>query len=205
MKRFLFGDVRIDLWLQIDKVELPPDLDGKNVEALYQFEMRAGPRGKRWFLTRRVAEEDSTACRTHQQLTDPAQIPAKSIYMSTVFLANSARVNKNDPSLSYAMDIGVRVPDYLVDKSFWPKQHYEGAYLFRDGLIVTMTPPQTPGGEWFVDYGWQSEAVGRAVRNVDYSDLGKGKLEILIPFANKVAPGVSGSVQLIVSAWNQDA
>lgn len=202
LKRFLFGDVRIDLWLQIDKVELPPDLDGKNVEALYQFEMRAGPRGKRWFLTRRVAEEDSTACRTHQQLTDPAQIPAKSIYMSTVFLANSARVNPNDPSLSYAMDIGVRVPDYLVDKAFWPKQHYEGAYLFRDGLIVTMTPPQTPGGAWFVDYGWQSEAVGRAVRNIDYSDLGKGKLEILIPFANKVAPGVAGNVQLIVSAWN---
>jgi hypothetical protein len=202
--RFLFGDVRIDIWLQVDEVKLPDELNGKNVEALYQFELRAGPRGKRWYLTRRIAEEDSTACRTHQQLTDPATAGAKSIYMSTVFLANRARVNQSNPSLSYGMDLGVRVPDYSVDKSFWPKQHYEGAYLFRDGLIVTMTPPLTAGGSWYVDYGWQSKTVGKAVENIRYSDLGEGKLEIVIPFSNEGAPGISGKVQLIVSSWNSN-
>ena len=29
------------------------------VQALYQFELLARPRGKRWYLSRRVAEEDS--------------------------------------------------------------------------------------------------------------------------------------------------
>ena len=196
----MFGDVRVDLWLQVDKVELPPDLKNEKVEALYQFEMRAGPRGKRWFLTRRVAEEDSSACRTHQQLTDPTQVAARSIYMSTVFLANSAKVSNADRSLSYAMDLGIRVPDYMVNKSFWPMQHYEGAYLFRDGLILSMTPPLKDGDAWYVEYGWQSEAVGRTMRNISYKDLGNGKFEIVIPFANSVAPGISGKVLLIASA-----
>src|SRR6185436_20153738 len=72
--RFLFGDVRVDIWLDISEVRLPQALEAKadQVDALYQFELLAAPRGKRWFLTRRVAEEDSPACRTHRQLTAPS-------------------------------------------------------------------------------------------------------------------------------------
>ena len=71
--RFLFGDVRVNIWLDVAEVRLPPDVQAeadknKEVEALYQFEVLASPRGKRWYLTRRVAEEDSVACRTLEQL-----------------------------------------------------------------------------------------------------------------------------------------
>lgn len=205
LTRFLFGDIRVDIWLKIDDVRLPPDLEGKDVDALYQFELQAGPRGKRWLLSRRVAEEDSPACRTHAQLTDPAQPGARLVYLSTVFLANRARVDHSDPSLAYSMDLGVRVPDYEVARKFWPDQHFEGAYLFRDALLVQMVPPATEGGDWDVSFGWQSDAVGRTTHKLAYTELAKGKLDLRIPFTSKGSPGMSGDVLLTASAWNADA
>lgn len=201
LTRFLFGDVRVDIWLEIDKVTVPPQLKNEKVEALYQFELLAGPRGKRWYLSRRVAEEDSPACRTHAQLTNEADKSGRFIYLSTVFLANRARVNQGRPSLAYAMNIGIRTPDYQVDKIFWPNQHYEGSYLFRDTAILEMVPPSA-SGDWEVKYGWQSESDGQATRNLTYTGLSHGKLRLLIPFASKTEPGMTGNIHLIASAWN---
>lgn len=204
LTRFLFGDVRVDIGLQVASVSLPVELEGKNVEALYQFELTAGPRGKRWLLSRRVAEEDSPACRTHAQLAavDDPDPNGKKIYLSTVFLANRARVNQADPSMAYSMDIGVRVPDYQVDKKFWPDQHFEGAYLFRDALIVKMVPPPAIGGEWIINYGWQSQTAGAATKPLAYKSLTKDKFELRVPFASTAKPGISGEVVITASAWN---
>ena len=58
------------------------------------------------------------------------------------------RVNPGDPSLAYALDLGVRVPDYEVERRFWPDGHFEGGYLFRDTLIVQMVPPAKDGKSW---------------------------------------------------------
>ena len=59
LSRFLFGDVRVDVHADFDEVRVPDDLkaadkDGK-VDALYQIEMTASPRGKLWYLSRRTA------------------------------------------------------------------------------------------------------------------------------------------------------
>ena len=204
LTRFLFGDVRVDLWLRVDKVTLPEEIEDKPVDALYQFELLARPRGKRWFLSRRVAEEDSPACRTHRQLTDPsAGDGARLIYLSTVFLANRAKVSQDDRTLSYSMDVRVRVPDYEVDRSFWPNQHYEGSYLFRDSLVVVMEPPAEAGGAWSVKYSWESRNVGEATVSLPYRELADGKLRLEVPFAGPSSnPGFAGTVVLIASAWN---
>ena len=68
--RFLFGDIRVDIWLDVEEIRLPEDVqkeadNGKKIDALYQIEVLASPRGKLWYLTRRVAEEDSVACLAH--------------------------------------------------------------------------------------------------------------------------------------------
>ena len=42
-------------------ITLPAAIAGKQVDALYQFELLAAPRGKRWYLSRRQAEEDSVS------------------------------------------------------------------------------------------------------------------------------------------------
>jgi len=95
--RFLFGDVRVDLWVDVQGVRVPQELerddDAGKVDALYQFEVMASPRGKRWYLTRRVAEEDSVACRDHSALKKATPDAPDKIYLSTVFLANRYKVN----------------------------------------------------------------------------------------------------------------
>lgn len=207
--RFLFGDVRVDLWFDVDEVALPPDIPkNADVDALYQVELMAAPRGKRWYLSRRTAEEDSPACRTHKELTDPAKPESRQIYLSTVFLSNRARVNPARPTLAYAMTLGVRVPDYQVDRKFWLDGHFEGSSLFRDTLIVEMAPP-APGSandQWDVKYGWQTDTAGRASLPISYQQVMNGKFEFTVPLSTQgsalSAPGITGRVRLQVSAWN---
>lgn len=205
LTRFLFGDVRVEIWLEVDEVRLPAEIEADDVDALYQFELLARPRGKRWLLSRRVAEEDSPACRTHKQLTTQGAAGAKNVYLSTVFLANRARISNNpdDRTLSYSMDIRVRVPDYEKNNAFWPNHHYEGSYLFRDSLIVTLEPPQVAGEEWSVKFGWESNRVGVATRVMKHAALVGNKLRIEIDLpAPASKPGITGKVVLIASAWN---
>ena len=51
LTRFLFGDVRVDVWVDIDEFRLPSEVQaaedaGQTVNALYQFEILVSPRGK---------------------------------------------------------------------------------------------------------------------------------------------------------------
>jgi pimeloyl-ACP methyl ester carboxylesterase len=214
--RFLFGDVRVDIWIEVERVDLPAGLEGQKVEALYQFELLARPRGKRWALSRRMAEEDSPACRTHSQLVDPGATASRWVYLSTVFLANRAKISndKTDRTLSYAMDLGVRVPDYEVDKKFWPNQHYEGSYLFKDQLTLVMTPPadDAPAAEalkWRLDWGWLSQGTTSAANTghslvTTHADMvGAGRLQVKVPFRSPATqPAIRGQVVLQASAWN---
>lgn len=205
LSRFLFGDIRVDIWLEVTSVTLPTALqkDAEAIEALYQFELLASPRGKRWYLTRRVAEEDSPACRTHTQLTQPTRPQDRLMYLSTVFLMNRARVNVTRPSLAYAMTLGVKVPDYQVDRRFWADQHYEGGHLFRDTAIVEMVPPQTSGDEWSVKFSWMSKSDSVATKALKYKTLqDEGHVGLEIPFASSNAPGIKGKIKLAVSTWN---
>ncbi|WP_305043257.1 esterase/lipase family protein [Geoalkalibacter sp.] len=202
LTRFLFGDIRVDVWVDVDAVHLPTEIQGKPVNALYLFELLASPRGKRWYLTRRVAEEDSPACRNHQQLIDPADKNARKIFLSTVFLANRARVNAARPSLAYGLTLGVRVPEYEVERRFWADTHYEGGYLFRDTLVMEMVPPRQAGGDWTVHHGWQSNQAGRATQALAYKTLRNGKIEMRVAFGAHQAPGIQGHLRFVVSAWN---
>lgn len=200
--RFLFGDLRVDVWVDVEEIRLPEDVQkeasaGKDVNALYQFELLASPRGMLWYLTRRVAEEDSVACLSHK---DAAQ--RRSLYLSTLFLGNRWRVNQNRKSVAYSLTLGVRVPDYEVDRRLWPDRHYEGGYLFRDAVVVEMIPPAQAGGNWQVNYDWQRDNLGQAGTPLSPQALQRGKVELNIPFDNGRAPGIRGRLRLVASAWN---
>ena len=210
--RFLFGDVRVDLWVDVHTVRVPQELETKDadgkVDALYQFEVLASPRGKRWYLTRRVAEEDSVACRDHSILKNSSTEKPESIYLSTVFLANRYRVDTDRKTLSYSMTLAVRVPDYEVEKQFWPDRHYEGGYLYRDTIVIELKPPARAGGDWQVFYNWQSRDVAQATIPVAAEKLLAGKVEIDIPFATvdetpPRSPGLSGKLRFVISLWNR--
>lgn len=209
--RFLFGDVRVDIWLDVEAISVPQELEEADAEGtldgLYQFEVLASPRGSRWYLSRRIAEEDSVACRSHKVLRDPSKKAQRRVYLSSVFLANRFRVNQNRPTLAYSLMLGIKVPDYEVDKKFWPNRHYEGQYLFRDSVVLELTPPQTEDGDWQVAYDWQSDNVGQSSTKIAPKELRGGKVEVSVPFFTSDAtpprsPGVTGTLRFIISAWN---
>jgi len=205
--RFLFGNVRVDIWLDVEDISLPEDVQkeadqGKKIDALYQFEVLASPRGKLWYLTRRVAEEDSVACLAHDTWNS-SQKPYR-LYLSTVFLANRAKVQPDRPSLAYSMTLGVRVPDYEVDRKLWIDKHYEGGYLFRDSIVVELVPPENEKRDWQVKYDWQSDQLGEATQPLPAKDLNQGKVELKIDFASNTKPGIRGKLRFVVSKWNDE-
>jgi len=209
LARFLFGDVRVDLWIDVEEIDLPSEVQkaadaGRKIGALYQFEVLASPRGKLWYLTRRTAEEDSVACLTHEEWTTAPEKNG-SLYVSTVFLANRARVNKNRRSLAYSMSLGVRVPDYEIDRKLWVNEHYEGGYLFRNSIVLEMVPPAVKGEKWKVSYAWQNQGTSAVDTAIDAENINDEKVEIRIPFECSTVPGISGKLRFVVSAWNPDA
>ena len=205
--RFLFGDIRADIWLDIDNISLPDKVQteqdaGHEIDALYQFEVLASPRGKLWYLTRRTSEEDSVACLSHKDWMKSRGAKPVSLYVSSIFLAKRARVNTDRPSLAYSMSLGVRVPDYEVERKLWVNEHFEGAYLFRDAVVIEIVPPQNDDGDWQITYDWQSAKVGVATTPLKPNSLQDGKLELLVPFASETAPGIKGKLRFVVSKWN---
>jgi hypothetical protein len=209
LSRFLFGNVRVDIWVDVKDIRLPPEVkkaddDGKKIDALYQFEILASPRGKPWSLTRRTAEEDSVACLTHK---DWKAAPRKNgaRYVSTVFLANRCRVDRDRKSLAYSLALGVRVPDYEIDRTLWMNEHYEGGYLFRDTIVFEMLPPPKPGEKWQLSYAWQGQGLSPAHTEIDAKTIKGGKVEVRIDFDSATTPGISGQLRFVISAWNPDA
>jgi hypothetical protein len=212
LARFLFGDVRVDIWVDIDEVRLPDVLqraeaEGRLIGGLYQIEMLASPRGKLWYLTRRVAEEDSVACFSQADWKT-----CRSYYLSSVFLANRAKVVQQRPSLAYSMTLGIRRPDFEIDRKLWINEHYEGGYLFRNALIIEMIPPQN-GGKWSVKYAWQDSGVSPATTAAKVIDnIPDQGIELPIPFDSLVigrdgkpapsTPGIKGQVRLKIYRWN---
>ena len=207
LTRFLFGDIRIDVWVDIEDVTLPAPIEearrkGKAVNALYQIELLASPRGKPWYLTRRIAEEDSVAVFTHAayEASKGQKIP---LYVSTVFLSRYGKVDKTRPTLAYAMTLGIRVPDYEIDRKLWLNDHFEGGYVFRDSVIVELMPPEDLESPWQVRYDWQQDGKeAEPWRELSVEEFQTGALAIPIPFVREKIPGARGSVRFVVRAWN---
>jgi hypothetical protein len=204
--RFLFGDIRVDIWADIESVTLPNKLQDASykgkVDALYLMELLVAPRGLPWYLTRRVVEEDSVACRTHKELESDKT--RKSVYLSTAFLGNSWKVNPTRRSLAYCVKFAVRVPDYEVDHKLWLNEHFEGRDLFNDLVTVEMTPPTAAGGPWSVVSQWTSPTTKPYTTTLSVKDLKAGAATIEVPFEDTGVPGIKGKLRFVVSLWNAD-
>lgn len=204
LTRFLFGDVRVDIYAEIEEIRLPRKVQdavdsGNEVNALYQIEVLASPRGKLWYLTRRMSDEDSVACITHKQFVSSGNKIKE--YLSTVFLAKFARVNTRRHSLAYSLFLGIRVPDYEIDKKLWVNEHFEGSYLFRNSITIELVPPNE-NEEWKVKFGWQDIGFSLADEKIEPINLNNGSIMIEIPFDSKSVPGIKGRLIFNISEWN---
>jgi Predicted acetyltransferases and hydrolases with the alpha/beta hydrolase fold len=212
LTRFLFGDVRVDIWLDITDIRLPAEVQkqqdaGRQVNALYQFEIMASPRGKLWYLTRRTAVEDSVACMSHTDWQAAPEENGKQ-YLSTVFLANRAKVNPDRTTLAYCLTLNVLVPDYEIERKLLFNEHYEGSYLLHNQLIMELTPPATPKDQWTIRYAWQGQGTLPNFKTAKKEDstAKAGQAEVKIPLpSGDTGPGIEGQLRFVVSAWNRDA
>lgn len=209
VSRFLFGTNRADVWVQVDKVQLPPTLQAQkdaaaaaqndfDVDAAYQFEILASPKGRPWYLTRRISEEDSVAVRSYKDLTSGNPENQK-VFLSTIFLDKKARLDPNVPYLTFQVVLGIRVPDYVVEKKFWFDEHFEGSYLYRENFVFQVGPPDLTG-----NLNWEFKCR----RVTDPPDTWPvqpkvtnepDRMLIEIPFANT---SIEGSLQIYASPWN---
>jgi hypothetical protein len=203
LTRFLFGDWRVDIWADIESVTLPASVQvekdrGKNVGALYQFEITAAPRGTRWLLTGRIAEEDSVACRTLQELTQQPAYDSAHVYLSTVFLDSEKSLDPKN-GFAYFIRFSARVPDFEVDGILWMKEHYEGGNLFSDLAIITIQP----GNPIQAHFRWQSEANTIPDHPLELQNIKGDSFELNLPFESKARPGIKGTLRLAASTWNR--
>ncbi len=212
LTRFLFGDARVDGYLEIRDITLPPDVEkarveGKPVRASYQFEVIARVRGTHWDLSRRVANENSTVFRTYGELFPQAvqsaiDRPGRSDPdLFTVYLNSNLRVNRQSPTLGFSIDLGVLVPDYEVDGALWLKNHFPGGYIFRDKLNLEVTPPKKPTDQWQLRCGFDSKTPNRATQSIE-GTLSDGALEFRIPIVQKNRPGIDATLVLRAVRWN---
>lgn len=210
MTRFLFGDVRVDGYLDVTDITLPAELekartDGKKVRASYHFECIARVRGVHWDLSRRVANENSALFRTYGELFPEKAQPTDRPHLDrphlfTAYLSSAAKVVRQRPSLGFTVDLGILVPDYVVDGFAWLKDHFPGGYIFRDKLNLETTPPDKPNQEWKLRYGFDSDTPNRATKP-KAPIVRDGAIEFRIPIVQSARPGISAELILTARAW----
>jgi hypothetical protein len=84
---------------------------------------------------------------------------SQSPHLFSVFLDPSKSV-KASKSVSFAFDLKVLVPDYVVDGRLFMKRHYEGGFIYRELILVEAFRRNGPGG-WRIKYGYQDINPGK--------------------------------------------
>ena len=210
LRRFLFGDVRVDFRLLIDEITLPAKIEkevGKKrerVKAAYNIETAASLRGLNVFLSERRVIQESAIRRTYERLV--RQKTGRHIYLFSGYLIESGKMpHRSDEALAFTVELGVQVPVYEVDNRFWMDDHFEGGYVFKDTITFHVLRDDK---DTVVKYGLASvSGPGVAQDPLQLKPGGKGQysLEIPIGFAegddSPPKPGLRGRFQMIVGSW----
>ena len=210
--RFLYGDVRADGRLEVDELTLPPAVqklydEGRNVKASYIFEVALSLRGKPWQLHRRTANENSAIFRRYDDLFEKPSEPGRpgiakrdgSPILFNVFLDMSQSQTRT--TLSFALDLCVRVPEYIVDGALFLKDHYEGAYLYRDTILFEATPPKTADEQWLFEY-WFANKPEAGRQTAAIVGASENTLSFEVPVVQLHRPGIAARLRVTTSYWN---
>jgi hypothetical protein len=216
LTRFLFGNLRVDGFLDVDDIALPVEVQkeldkGETVRASYQFEVAVSVRGCQWQITRRERRENSAIFRTYADLfpgEEKADRPPDrkaSPHLFSVFLDSDKSV-KTSKSVSLAFDIKVLVPDYEVNGLLFLKRHYEGGFIYRELILVEAVPDASAVAGWRIKYGFQDINPGKPGVDAASSELkGDGNehgLAFDILIEQKARPGLRGKLRVEVRHWS---
>ena len=208
LRRFLFGQVRIDAHLTVDEITLPPAVErqrraDRQVRARYNIDACAKVRGGGVYLSERRVRNESAIRKRYRDLVDRQN----RVYLFSGFLLESAKTIPGDTPLAFALEIAVEVPLFEVDKKFWFDEYFEGETLLNETVTLHLG---WGGDEPTVRYGLRSVVgSGNAPESVELlqSDQdGQRYFEIPLGFDEGAEeppqPGFRGRLRLTASAWN---
>lgn len=209
LRRFLFGQVRIDARLAVDEITLPralqrlKDDDDRQIRARYNIDACAKVRGGGTYLSERRVRNESAIRKRYEDLVEEK----KPAYLFSGFLLERAKPSDSDTALAFALEIAIEVPLFEVDKKFWFDEHFEGETLLNETVTLHL---RRSGGKATVRYGLRTHAgSGNATKPValrEPDENGRVDLEIPLGFRkglkNPPRPGFRGRLRLTASPWN---
>jgi hypothetical protein len=211
LRRFLFGQFRVDVRLLVDEITLPDPIQkakdkGKQIRASYYIETRAGVRNAGHHLNQRSVSNSSAILRDYDSMVKQHN----PVRLLSAYLLRSARSpDAGDSALAFAIRVGIQVPLYEVDQRFRFDEYYEGGYLFDETVTLKVRSGKEAAAS--VSYGLASrQGPGVATRRIDAMpvDPVKGAEEYLVPLGfrqgmtNPPRPGFRGKLQITVTPWN---
>lgn len=212
LKRFLFGNIRVDAVLKIEALDLPAEVqkaldDGDKVRASYHFEVDVRPRGATYSIHRRSTDESSAIFRTFDELFPEAGTSPRHPYLFSTYLAAGERTKRGEGPLVFAIDLRVRVPDYEIDGLLFFENHIEGSYLYNRTIAIAAVPPEGDDGTWTMRYGFNPMArnpTPHLAKNGDpvpASGDGREGLHFRIPIPRTQKPGMLATLELTARPW----
>jgi len=197
LRRFLFGNVRVDIKLEIEDITLPAAVQkeknkGHEIRASYHAETVVRVRGVRWDLHRRTANESSAHFIPWDRIQNK-----RPIYLYTGYLLDQAKVKKRGP-LGFSMDLRVLVPEYKVNREWRLDGHFDGGYIFRDKINFDLW---SKDDSVILKYGLDSRTPNRATKKID-SVLQAGVATFRIPIVHKTKPGIRSTLVITARPWN---
>jgi hypothetical protein len=210
LRRFLFGQVRVDAKLTAFEITLPSPIqklkdEGKKIKASYHIETTGQVRGANYFLHERRVSQSSAILAEYDELIKNQ----KQVYLFSGYLDKRAKTkNSEDRALAFAINIAIQVPLYEVDNKFWFDNYIPGGYIINE--TITFHVLFSKGTLKSIKYGLASEAgVGEVNKDPKITGFKDGSLEINIPLGfregdpNPPQPGFRGSLLLQASPWNE--
>jgi hypothetical protein len=201
LRRFFFGNVRVDVFLDIHEITLPEKLQlkkkqGKEIRASYNAEVVGRVRGARWDLHRRTIAEESAVFIDYDERVKGG----KPVQLASIFLSNQARVTRQRSSLGFSLDLGVQVPEYLVAGSWFGSDLYEGGYLFRDKINLEASWDKKLG--WQLRYGFDSKTPNQTSEEAAAESLPGNGRSFTLPIAQATEPGIRATLRIETRPWN---
>ena len=200
--RFLFGDYRVDGFIEVEDLPLPPSIrkakkKGKKIRASYYFESTLSPRGAvTYILTERRKETFSAVLRDFDELLRIEKIKglnkARSPYMFSAFL-DSKQITKGR-SLVVSIDLAVSATEYEIDGFLFFDTKIPGEYLFRDTVVVKITPKN---GSFKMAYSLSDERWGESAKK----EMPNDAQGYYIPLHSK--KGFKAKLRLVLQQWNR--
>jgi len=148
--RFLFGDIRIDGILELEKLPLPPSVQkakdkDKEIRASYWFEARISPRppddeNHTYYLTDRRKINFSAVMRKYDEMMKPEEAGLEKPRWPFLFSTHldTRKISRGD-TLVFMLELAVTPTDYEIDGFLFFDRTIPGEDLYSENLCIRAT------------------------------------------------------------------